>query len=660
MPSAVWGLDVGHSSIKAVRLERAGSVAELTNFDIIDIEPGEDDNTRPDRVQVAFEELLKRRRFGQEPVLVAVPGNQTFFRPFGLPQVAASKLPEIVRFEARQQIPFPINEVIWDFKTIAKGEEGETRVGLVAIRRELVEQTLAQIRLLGLNLEAIQVAPLALYNLVNYELGGKEPFLVLDAGARVTDFVVVDGEEFWFRPLPQSGNDFTRSLEQKFRMTFEEAEELKLKMGESKQAQKIFQVIEPMLRNLVGDIQRTIGYYRGIRKEAEFNRVLAFGGTFRLPGLMDFLEQALDMQIEPMDQLRRIRVGQGVDIDWWREEVASMGVALGLGLQGIGLSHVKMEFLPEAVIEQRVLKKKRPAVALGVGLSLLAGLGSLYGAHKDREIAENDQVAITKGLADAKRFKSLYDGVKQPNDLLDAKLEDWAEGTGRERGWIVDAMSGITSLKTASGKPAIGPKAADGNGIHMTALYVSRKDPPRQLGSRRVAQSIHTWYSDVTNVKGASPEPMIAILLGEVAGPIYEGAEVKADPDLLHSKALQEAIEYASKVFLKGASAPEVGKVTETDESKAKDAIVFTPRGGESRQIEKSKIERLIWFRRVVLGSDYYDDPRPPVPKYYHDELVRKVMSNPDAKAPSEMRGYKQISMAWVVDDGSTPVKEKK
>ena len=62
MPRAVWGLDIGFSSIKAVQMERMGSVAEVTSFDVIEIEPSDDDSTRPGRVQAALSELIGRHR----------------------------------------------------------------------------------------------------------------------------------------------------------------------------------------------------------------------------------------------------------------------------------------------------------------------------------------------------------------------------------------------------------------------------------------------------------------------------------------------------------------------------------------------------------------------------------------------------------------------
>ncbi|MHC4251061.1 MAG: type IV pilus assembly protein PilM, partial [Planctomycetota bacterium] len=440
MASTVWGLDIGQASIKAVRMERAGSVAQVTSFDVIEVEPGEDESTRPARTQAAMAELLGRRKIGHDPVIVAVPGNQTFFRPFELPPAPASRLAGIVGFEARNQIPFPIDEVLWDFKQLAPSDDGQMRVGLIAVRRELVDQIIALVRQFSLRLEAIQVAPFALYNLVHYEFGGAQPWLILDGGARVTDFVVVDGEEFWFRPLPQSGNDLTRCLEQKFRMTFEEAEELKLKMGGSKQAGQIFQVIEPMLRNMAGDIQRTIGYYKGIRKDADIQNIVAVGSAFRLPGMIEFLQQTIDMNITYLNSLGRVRLGPGVDAAWWQEELPSMAVALGLGIQGVGLAPVSMELLPESIRRERMLRKKRPIVAVTVGLALAASVAGLFAGMRERRALEANLSQIKTGLKKVTDYDGEFKKVVKKTPPIEAENEAMATDTARDRGWAVECL----------------------------------------------------------------------------------------------------------------------------------------------------------------------------------------------------------------------------
>ena len=64
-----------------------------------------------------------------------------------LPPVEAKRIPEIVKYEARQQIPFPLDEVIWDFQRLGEASEVEgfaleTEVGLFAMKRDQVEKQL--------------------------------------------------------------------------------------------------------------------------------------------------------------------------------------------------------------------------------------------------------------------------------------------------------------------------------------------------------------------------------------------------------------------------------------------------------------------------------------------------------------------------------------
>lgn len=651
MPRAVWGLDIGHSSIKAVQMERTGSVAEVTNFDVIEIEPSEDDNTRPGRVQTALGELLTRRSLRPYPVLVAVAGNQTFFRPFSLPAAPASKLPGIVSFEARNQIPFPINEVLWDYKTLAPGGGGETRVGLVAVRRELIDEVLAQVRSFGLHLEGIQVAPLALYNLVNYEFGGGQNWLVLDAGARVTDFVIVDGEEFWFRPLPQSGNDFTRALEQKFRMTFDEAETLKLKMGESKQAQQLFQVIEPVLRNLVGDIQRTVGYYKGLRAEWDLQRILAIGNSARLPGILDFLQEALDVEVVTYDRMRRIRLGMGVDVDWWKDEVASMGVAMGLGLQGLGLAHVTMEFLPESVLRARVIRRKRPVVFAAVVIALLASLAGLGAARREKGMLESDLAKTQRKVADIKKVQKDWKAATAPQAKLEGEIRDWAENTVRERGWVIEVIESLDLFAVGPDRPALGKDAGDG-GLYVTFLKVARDDPFRDA-PKRPDRNIEQWYDEVTGKTGGT-RPMVAYMQVKVAGP--EGTQDNFQPanDSLVLKSLRRAIEHSSRIYEIGRPTPLVGKVSQTADERDRGVVSFESREGKKREIDlKKSVKRLFWFRNLVVGNDW-DRER--------EELVAAGSVGPMTSKgePIPARQSLMFRLAWIVDDGSLDLPKQK
>ena len=338
-----WGIDIGFATIKAVKLKRAGDTVEILDFDVIELEYAEDEAGREANIRAGLEEITKRRKIGTAPVVLAVPGNLCFFRPFTLPPVEHRRVREIVGYEARQRIPSPLEEVLWDFRTSTSTPGGEVNVNLIAIRKEIVEGLLEIARDLDLRVAAIQAAPLALYNFVRHELRPADTVLVLDAGSKVTDFVVVAPGSFWFRPLPVSGADITRVLAQKFRIPFEEAENLKLKMADSKQAEKIFQVIEPMILNLAGEIQRTSGYYKSLARDTRLDTIYAVGQSFRLPRLAEYLSQNLETQVLPITELTRIRVAGSVDQAWFHDEFLSMAVAIGLGLQGAGLGEFDLD-----------------------------------------------------------------------------------------------------------------------------------------------------------------------------------------------------------------------------------------------------------------------------------------------------------------------------
>ena len=53
---------------------------------------------------------------------ISVSGQSGLARFIKLPPVEAEKIPDIVRYEARQQIPFDLNDVIWDYQRMGGGQ----------------------------------------------------------------------------------------------------------------------------------------------------------------------------------------------------------------------------------------------------------------------------------------------------------------------------------------------------------------------------------------------------------------------------------------------------------------------------------------------------------------------------------------------------------
>ncbi len=486
--TVAWGLDIGSATVKAVKLYKTGGNVAVIDFDVVEIEYSEDDSTRPERVRAALAELVKRKKFGRTPVFFSVPGNQVFFRPFNLPAVGDRRVGEIIKYEARQNVPFALEEVVWDYQVSPSGPGGELAVSLVAIRKEIVDRLLDTLREFNLNVVGLAPSPIAVLNYVNYDVGPAETCLILDAGAKVTDFVILHGGGFWFRPLPIAGEDITHVFEQKFRMPHAEAENLKLKIGESKQSEKMFQVVEPTLRSLAGEIQRTAGYYKSLSRDVRIARVFGIGHTFALPGMVEFLSRNIEMDLELISAPQRVSVSSGVDTTWFAEEFPGMGAAMGLALQALGFGKVEMSLLPEALQKEREAAGRRVvfsvAAAAVVGLVVYLGF-SAQGAGDEVKGLIDDMAKTINDVSQNQDKLLLADKKVEPRK---EQLERWSR-IGMERGLYSEVMEKLLRVvhefNSKLPEPEVAKQLASGEAyldyrpgeIYLADFYMSWENP---------------------------------------------------------------------------------------------------------------------------------------------------------------------------------------
>ncbi len=162
-------------------------------------------------------------------------------------------------------------------------------VGIFAMRRELVNQTIKYFTDVGLQVNAVQMNPLAVYNGLHYDDRIEGTTMIVDVGAENSDLIIAEGENIWMRSIPIGGNNFTEALVKSFKLKFPKAEELKRNAATSKYGRQILQAMKPVFSDLVSEIQRSIGFYSSTHRDSRIAKVLALGGTFRLPGLQKYL-----------------------------------------------------------------------------------------------------------------------------------------------------------------------------------------------------------------------------------------------------------------------------------------------------------------------------------------------------------------------------------
>ncbi len=372
----IWGIDLGRCALKAIKLRSAGDgKVEILAHDYVEHAKilSQPDADRPALIAAALEKFLSRNDITKDQIVVSVPGQHTLARFTKLPPVQPKRIPDIVRYEADQQIPFDMDEVIWDYQTFQEEGAPDIEVGIFAMKRELIREHLLHFEQAAIEPIGVQAGPLAVYNGVVFDsLMAKDTTIILDIGAESTDLIIGTPNNLWTRTINIGGNSLTETLVKSFKLSFAKAENLKRTAATSKYARQIFQAMRPVFADLVQELQRSFGYYSSMHREAKFEKVIAVGNAMLLPGLQKYLQQNLGLTVDKPESFRNATATAPAGSQL-AEQHPSFWVAYGLALQGAELTKVTSNLLPTEIAKQVVWRKKRPAFAAAAACLLLSG-----------------------------------------------------------------------------------------------------------------------------------------------------------------------------------------------------------------------------------------------------------------------------------------------
>ncbi len=452
LQSGVWGIDIGQCALKAVRLEVVDDQVTATAFDYVEhskilSQPDAD----PDQLtREALEKFLSRNELQGDVVAISVPGQSGLARFVKLPPVEEKKIPDIVRFEAKQQIPFPLDEVVWDFQKIGSGNvtDGfamETEIGLFAIKRDMVNRAMQQFKDVDVEVHIIQMAPLALCNFLAFDLlakGGpagdedaeektseKQCVVGLDIGTDNSNLVITDGERIiWQRPIPFGGNHFTRALTKDLKLTFAKAEHLKRNATKSPDLKKILTSLKPVLNDFVNEVQRSLGYFTNTHRNAQVAYMVGLGNAFRLPGLQKFLSEKLQLEVRKLQKMERLAGETVTTAPAFTHNILSFATAYGLAVQGLKLGRLTTNLLPKDIQFERMVRAKKPWALAGAAALFLGLMGpTVYYALQYRavaadaigtEIDKQDKPLVAKVNAANADFTKKEADVKKQEDAV--------------------------------------------------------------------------------------------------------------------------------------------------------------------------------------------------------------------------------------------------
>ncbi|MBX3388551.1 MAG: type IV pilus assembly protein PilM [Phycisphaeraceae bacterium] len=381
-----WGIEIGAAAIKAVKIENAGDRVNVLDMAIIDhprtlSTPGVDPS---DVLRVSLGTLVSQYDLSKTQIAVSVPGHSSFARFAKLPPVEPKKVPDIVKFEAMQQIPFPLEQVEWDYQTFISPDSPEIEVGIFAITRERISERLTMLQDVGLTPGYVTLGPIAVFNALAYDLdfNDKTPgTIVVDIGTTSTDLVISEAGRMWVRTFPLGGHQFTEALVSAFQIGYPKAEKLKQEAEDSKHARQVFQAMRPVFTDLGQDIQRSIGYYQSLHKDANLQRVILIGATANLPGLRKYLKQQLGIEVYRVEEFKKANLlpldgnkDGGERAAKFNSRALDMTTAYGLALQGVGAGTINANLMPVSIIREAMWKGKVKWFGAAAGIAAVAGV----------------------------------------------------------------------------------------------------------------------------------------------------------------------------------------------------------------------------------------------------------------------------------------------
>lgn len=418
-----WGIEMGFGAIKALKLENDGGEYKVLDYAVINhpkvLSTPELDQT--DAMRVAMGTLVNQHDLSNTRVAVSLPGHQSFARFAKLPPVEPKKVPDIVKFEAVQQIPFPLEEVEWDYQTFVSPDSPDIEVGIFAVTRQRIMDQLAMLNDVGITPELVTLSPIAAYNALAVDLGFTNDTpgtIILDVGTVATDMIIAEAGRVWVRTFPIGGHQFTEALVNAFKLSYTKAEKLKREAEQSKHARHVFQAMRPVFGDIVQEIQRSIGFYQSVHPDADLKRLVGLGSTFRLPGLRKYLKQQLQLDVYRLEQFKKISM-DGPQAGEFQAASFNLATAYGCVLQSFEHAPMRANLMPVPVIKEALWKRKVPYFAAAAGLAAAAA-GAMFirplldssafeGASKPPIIATVSREA--KSLADEAQQAGVTDGA---------------------------------------------------------------------------------------------------------------------------------------------------------------------------------------------------------------------------------------------------------
>lgn len=414
-------LDIGASAVKLAEFEGGKGGLTLVNYGIAALAAPLDAGNAGALLSPALLDIVREKGIKPGPVAISISGQMVFPRFASIAAAGgAEKFDQMIRFEIEQNIPFPIDEMICDRQVLGDNENGEKNVMIVAAKTDQVEDIAAAVRGAGFTPELVDVAPIAITNVLRYAgAAGDECCVLLDIGAKTTSLVIADGDKLYNRSIPVAGNTITKEIASALGCTAEEAEAYKREAAyvalggvvedEDETRDRVSKVCRAVMTRLHAEVSRSINFYRSQQGGSVPVKLYITGGTALLPQLDRFFSESLQLEVEYVNPFAVVGTGPKIDTEALESDGTLLPAVVGLAVHMAGLATFSINLLPPSLLKERADVARIPFVAIGAVAFIAALALVMLAARRSATMAEAENSAVS---AEASRLRSVESKVK--------------------------------------------------------------------------------------------------------------------------------------------------------------------------------------------------------------------------------------------------------
>ena len=364
------------------------------------------DATRLAQSKLEVQSLVSGFGIKAAKVNYAIASNVVFIRPVTLPSVGdQAQVEQIVGFEAAQNVPYPIAQVVWDWQLLDDGADGSVEVILGAIKSDLLDDINEAVENSGVRAGIIEIGPLALYNAFRYNYADADGCsLLVDIGSRTTNLIFVEPGKIFPRRLNIGGSSITTAIAKDLNLPFNEADQMKVQEGfvslgggyaepDNADLARVSKIIRNQMTRLHQEIARSITFYRSEHGGSQPVRVLLAGGTASFPYMREFFQEKFaGMDVDFFNPLRNVSVAANLDVEEIGRKAHTIGELVGLALRSANSCPLELSLRPQSVTAAEARAAQKPFI-VATGISILAALGGMYAYYSKALTVTNDELA---------------------------------------------------------------------------------------------------------------------------------------------------------------------------------------------------------------------------------------------------------------------------